>query len=265
MPKRTDTYEQAYHACSELFSETSKMPTIASVKERIGVNSPVTIKKAIDDWLIHLAADFIDRHHNPGIPDVLFESISSVWKLALSETEKAYVKKNKKLLEQGKDTEERIKVATQQIQQALQEKEQLIARFEAQEHYISHFKEEHKALQDQQQILQETAKIARQECEQVNNQCINLQAKYDEAKQQWEERYEKEHDWMLRRIQEEKERIEQAYQLEFIKLQSENKNLKLDKVTLETRLTQAQVLADKLLTKNDALSDVITAVQQKLE
>jgi hypothetical protein len=265
LPKRTETYDLAYRACSELFGETGKPPTIASVKERISVNSPVTIKKAIDDWLIHLAADFISRREKPGIPDILFESISSLWKSALTEAEKTLDQKSKALSEQEREIGEHLKKTDDQLKTALQEKDQLAVRFKDQEQYAQHLKEELKVLRSEQVAVLEDAKVARQAYEESTKQSINLQAKYDEAQQHWQERLDNEHDWMLKRIQDEKERIDQAQKQEMNQLVSKAESLRLDKITGETRLSQAQSLADKLLEKNDTLSQSEILLTKKTE
>lgn len=265
MPKRTQTYDLAYRACSELFGETGKPPTIASVKEKISVNSPVTIKKAIDDWLIHLAADFISRREKPGIPDILFESISSLWKSAVTEAEKTLDKKSNALSEREKEIGEHLKKTDDQLKTALQEKDQLAVRFKDQEQYAQHLKEELKVLHSEQVAVLEDAKVARQAYEESTKQSINLQAKYDEAQQHWQERLENEHDWMLKRIQDEKERFDQVQKQEMNQLLSKAESLRLDKITGETRLSQAQSLADKLLEKNDTLSQTEIVLGKKTE
>ena len=265
MPKRTETYDLAYRACSELFGESGKPPTIASVKERISVNSPVTIKKAIDDWLIHLAADFINRREKPGIPEILFESISSLWKSALTEAEKTLDKKNIQLSEREKEIGAHVKKTDDQLKTALQEKDQLSIRFKDQEQYAQHLKEELKVLRAEQVAGIEEAKIARQTYDESTKQSINLQAKYDEAQQHWQERLDNEHDWMLKRIQDEKESINQAQKQEMNQLKSKAESLRLDKITWETRLSQAQSLADKLLENNETLSRSLNRLEEKSE
>ena len=265
LPKRTDTYELAYRACTELFGETGKMPTIASVKDRISVNSPVTIKKAIDDWLIHLAAEFINRRKNPGIPDVLFEGISSIWNSALFEAEKSFNQKVKQLAEKETSYKQDLQLAVSQVENANQEKSQVLERFKDQDHYVQHLKEDLKNLRFEHNSLIEENKQVQQSLEVNKTKCTNLQAKYDESQQHWEGRFDKEQNWMLNRIQEEKDRVEQSKSQELNRLLSEVKNHKFEKASLEARLDQAQNLADRLLKKNDELGELVIKLQKQFE
>lgn len=70
---------------------------------------------------------------------------------------------------------------------------------------------------------------------------------------------------MLKRIQDEKERFDQVQKQEMNQLLSKAESLRLDKITGETRLSQAQSLADKLLEKNDTLSQTEIVLGKKTE
>jgi hypothetical protein len=93
MPKLTDTYARAYDCCDAVFTELGRFPTIDLIRERIGVNSPVTIKKAMNEWTRHFAERHFDKLNRPDIPVALAHAMEQAWKLAVLEAEKAYLQK----------------------------------------------------------------------------------------------------------------------------------------------------------------------------
>ncbi|MDD5273407.1 MAG: DNA-binding protein, partial [Methylovulum sp.] len=175
MPKLTDTYARAYDCCGQILTELGRFPTIDLIRERIGVNSPTTIKKAMNEWTQHFAEQHFDKLHRPDIPVTLIHSVEQVWKLAVLEAEKAYLDKEKayqqslaeaqaSIVEQQQeqqllrqvlnDTESRLQQAGQQIQalqQALKERAQdqvvLLEKLSAHE----------KQLLEQEKLMQEQA------------------------------------------------------------------------------------------------------------
>ena len=61
MPKITDTYTLAYDCCETILRELNRFPTIDLIRERIGVNSPTTIKKAMNNWTAEFAKRYIEQ------------------------------------------------------------------------------------------------------------------------------------------------------------------------------------------------------------
>lgn len=90
MPKMTDTYSLAYECCDLVLGETQRFPTIDAIRARIGVNSPTTIKKAINDWTVAFAEKHFHSMHRPEVPVVLQDATESLWKLALKESAEIY-------------------------------------------------------------------------------------------------------------------------------------------------------------------------------
>ncbi len=85
MPKVTDTYALAYECCDRVLQETERFPTIEAIRERIGVNSPNTIKKAMNDWTVAFARKHFAALHRPDLPIALQDATETLWHLALKE------------------------------------------------------------------------------------------------------------------------------------------------------------------------------------
>lgn len=187
MPAKTDTYDRAYSACTTLFTENGAFPTIQAVRERIGVNSPATIKRAINDWTIQTARSLFERRQQPGLPPRLIEAAENLWTQALKEAEEVYVKRQE-------EWEAQLKGLEGQLQQARLREAELTERLEERESQLQHF----------QSTLQETI----QKKNAVEQESASLQGKVELLQQQverLEHAQEGTHLWALRRIEEEKE------------------------------------------------------------
>lgn len=91
MPKLTDTYALAYECCDRVLQETERFPTIDAIRERIGVNSPTTIKRAINEWTVAFARKHFDKLHRPDVPVALQDATENLWHLALKEAAVLYL------------------------------------------------------------------------------------------------------------------------------------------------------------------------------
>lgn len=99
MPKITDTYTRAFNCCGTIFMEMGRFPTIDLIRERIGVNSPTTIKRAMNDWTLAFAEQHFNKTNRPNIPEALINSMEQAWKVAVVEAEKTYLVKERGHLE----------------------------------------------------------------------------------------------------------------------------------------------------------------------
>ncbi|MDP2427685.1 MAG: DNA-binding protein, partial [Methylobacter sp.] len=94
MPKMTNTYVLAYACCETILKELSRFPTIDLIRERIGVNSPNTIKKAMNDWTEAFAKQYIEQQHSaldcPGVPSVLTGALTQLWQTTVAEAQLNY-------------------------------------------------------------------------------------------------------------------------------------------------------------------------------
>lgn len=97
MPKVTDTYALAYACCETVLRELKRFPTIDLIRERIGVNSPNTIKRAMNDWTDAFVRDYIEQDSSrftcPEVPAVLTDAVYRLWQDAASEAQKIYSEK----------------------------------------------------------------------------------------------------------------------------------------------------------------------------
>lgn len=113
MPKNTDTYERAYECCDRVLFEDGRFPTIDAIRDRIHVNSPAVIKRAISDWTLHFVERHRQRLQHPNMPAVLVDAAESLWKLAVSQAEQVFAERSETLSQresewQGKDSSRRL-------------------------------------------------------------------------------------------------------------------------------------------------------------
>ena len=137
MPRLTDTYALAYQACDQVLTETAKFPTIDRIRERIGVNSPATIKRAIHDWTVAFAEKHLDTLHRPEIPVALVDACDQLWRLAVKQAEQALTRERENLAQerqdwarQAADTEatiQRLQATVQQLQTTIASQQTALA------------------------------------------------------------------------------------------------------------------------------------------
>lgn len=85
MSTQNNTYKLAYECCDQIFIETRSIPTIDLVRERIGINSPRTIKNAMNDWVDKLARRYAGQLQQTDTPVILNDMLSDMWKLSIKE------------------------------------------------------------------------------------------------------------------------------------------------------------------------------------
>ena len=205
MPKLTDTYARAYDCCDAVFTELGRFPTIDLIRERIGVNSPVTIKKAMNEWTQHFAEQHFDKLNRPDIPVALTHAMEQAWKLAVVEAEKAYLQK-----EQGyQDTIAENRLAMAGLEQEKASLKQALGEARGQ---IAENEQQIQALRQQldtqaQALAQLAGKLTDAE-----KQLVDQQTLMQEHSQRWQQQQEQDQAWFARRISEEKQFAEDKHQ-----------------------------------------------------
>ncbi len=238
---KKSTYTLAFEACEDFFADTGQMPTIEAIKPVIGVNSPSIISSAIKDWKSALAqAVRQGQGLNPGVPKALLDALAGVWAQALEEAQEA-VKDKAGALEQKQaalDAQEAAQAAeTVRVGQLVQLTEQ---KFQEE---IGYLKMETGRLAAEAQAATQQAQQCREAATAAETKNAVLVEEIRQEKEKFrrlESQYDKEHEWALKRIAEEKESHRQQTQHEMARLQSETKRSKQDLEMLQAK--QGQLL-----------------------
>jgi len=255
---KKSTYTRAREACDAFFVETGQVPTIDAIKPLIGVNSPSTISSAIKDWKLALATTIkTDQGALPGVPAVLTEAIQGCWQLALAEARQVFNAKVDELKAQQTALEAQeatLKVESERIQHLLQLAEQ------AYQDEIKHLRQENDRLSAEAQRLSEQSEHHRSlaiEVEKTNAVLTETIRQEQDKVQRLAVQYDKEHDWALKRIEEEKDNHRLQTQQEMLRYQAETKRSKQDLELLQAKL-------DVAITINEQNRDRITELEHHL-
>jgi hypothetical protein len=198
MPKLTDTYARAYDCCDAVFTELGRFPTIDLIRERIGVNSPVTIKKAMNEWTRHFAERHFDQLNRPDVPAALTHAMEQAWKLAVLEAEKAYRQK-----EQG--YQQTITENRMAMEGLLQEKAFLNQTLGEARGQLAEGERQIQALRQQMDTqAQALAQLAEQLVD-AEKQLVGQETLMQEQHQRWQQQQEQDQAWFARRILEERQ------------------------------------------------------------
>lgn len=205
MPKLTDTYARAYDCCDAVFTELGRFPTIDLIRERIGVNSPVTIKKAMNEWTRHFAEQHFDKLNRPDIPVSLNHAMEQAWKLAVVEAEKTYRQK-----EQGyQDTIAENRMVMAGLEQEKAFLNQSLGQARGQ---IAESEQQNQALRQQLDAQAETIHQLAGQLTDAEKQLAEQQAMLQEQSQRWQQQQAQDQAWFARRISEEKQFVEDKHQ-----------------------------------------------------
>jgi chromosome segregation ATPase len=259
MLKKT-TYTRAYEACEAFFAETGQMPTIDAIKPLIGVNSPSTISSAIKAWKNALSQTIKkDQGILPGIPACLTDTVNTLWQQALAEARQVFNERYDELQAQqaalaAKETV--LKDEAARIQQLLQLTEQ---KFQDE---VTYLKKENERLTADSRLLTEQAERYRSLSTETekDNAVLKETIKQEQDKvQRLEIQYDKEYDWALRRIEEEKDSHRQQTQQEMLRLQAETTRSKqavdLMQAKFDRMSGQQEVNRDRISEFERSLSD----------
>ncbi len=202
MPKMTDTYALAYACCDSVLKELGRFPTIDLIRERIGVNSPNTIKKAMNDWTAAFAKQYIDQQHAalncPGVPAVLADALTQLWQTTVAEAQHSYSEQAAVL-----QTElDRLQHTVGQQQAVLTAADQALSQAGLKQDALS----AHIASLTAEQVnLQAELRTAQQREHDLNTALEQQKQRETDLLEQQQHRLEQEQAWMQRRILEERE------------------------------------------------------------
>ncbi len=257
MIKKT-TYSRAYEACEAFFTETGQMPTIDAIKPIIGINSPSTISSAIKDWKSALSQTIRkDQGVLPGIPACLTDVVNALWQQALTEARQAFNERYDELQAQQADVaakETALNEESARVQQLLNLTEK---KFQEE---IAYLKKENDRLTTDALRLTEQSDRYRSLATEVEkeNAVLKETIKQEQDKvQRLEIHYDKEHDWALMRIEEEKDSLRQQTQQEMLRLQAETTRSKQDLELLQAKF-------DRMARQNEAYRDNISELERRL-
>ena len=221
--KTETTYAKAYAACETFFLETGQVPTIEAIKPIVGVNSPSIISSAIKSWKSDLSQTV--RHQqgiDPGVPKPLLDAVTALWGQALAEAKESIKDKmaglDAKEAALGRLSEE-LKKEAERIGQLVNVTEEK-------------YKEEAAYLKKENDRLTTEATTAWSQLESYRTAASAVEMKNavltEEIRQEkdkygrLESQYDREHDWSLKRIAEEKENHRRETAQEMKRLQSES-------------------------------------------
>ncbi|MDP2426556.1 MAG: DNA-binding protein [Methylobacter sp.] len=202
MPKMTDTYVLAYACCETILKELSRFPTIDLIRERIGVNSPNTIKKAMNDWTEAFAKQYIEQQHSaldcPGVPSVLTGALTQLWQTTVAEAQLNYAEQAAAL-----QTElDQLQHTVDQQQDVLTAADQALTQAGLKQDALS----AHIASLTAEQVnLQAELRTAQQREHDLSKALEQQQQRETDLLEQQQHRLEQEQAWMQRRILEERE------------------------------------------------------------
>ncbi|MGZ8160902.1 MAG: DNA-binding protein [Methylobacter sp.] len=187
-----------------MYVELGRFPTIDLIRDRIGVNSPTTIKKAMNEWTQHFAEKHFDKINRPDMPVALLHAMEQAWKLAVVEAEQAYLKK-----EQGyQNTIAETQAAVAEMQQAMAFVNQTLGQARAQ------LEQREQQINVLQQQLDEQVRIAGQLREQLSVSEKDLAEQHrllQTQEQRRQQQQEQDQAWFARRISEEKQYMEEKW------------------------------------------------------
>jgi len=257
---KISTYTRAYEAYEAFFAETGQLPTIDAIKPLIGVNSPSTISSAIKAWKAALSQTVKkDQGVLPGVPASLTDTVNALWQHALAEARQVFNERYDELQAQQaalvaqeailNDEAARIQPLLQLTEQKYQEE-------------IAYLKKESERLMEESRLLTEQTERYRNLATEAekDNAVLKETIKQEQDKvQRLELRYDKEHDWALMRIEEEKDSHRQQTQQEMLRLQTETTRSKqavdLMQAKFDMLSTQQEVNRDRISELERSLSD----------
>lgn len=242
MEKRTDTYSLAYECCDAVFFEEGRFPTIDAIRDRIHVNSPAVIKRAMNDWTLH----FVEKHRrkleNPNMPAVIVDAAESLWKLALNQAESEYEVRNREIALRESEWKSQIL----SMENDLKEKEtnwhdgrermnnEILVKSESIKEFAGKLDVTANQLREAETLLS----TAQQSLSRVEGALAESRSAQEIQAKEWSAKLEREHDWHLKRIEEEKDAVRDHYSKTITKLNQSLEIGKMDQESLRARLTR---------------------------
>jgi chromosome segregation ATPase len=222
MPKVTDTYERAYEACGVLTARGIN-PTVKTVAEYIGTNSPAIISPAIKDWKQSLAAESLRRLEIPEVPERLVESTIALWRLAVEEAQLTLAKEKAAMAEEKFQLNALIGKSEAAHQAIRQEyavyREQAEREAEALRAMVQQCEAEQNQLASEHNKALQALALARESNASLTGSLEETQRTQQRQQVEWEEKFDRDHAWHLARIAEERERAKQESEEKIVRLE----------------------------------------------
>jgi DNA repair exonuclease SbcCD ATPase subunit len=242
MEKRSDTYSLAYEGCHAVFLEEGRFPTIDAIRDRIGINSPAVIKRAMNDWTLHFVEKHRQKLENPHLPAVLVDASESLWKLAMSEAKKAFAEKENALSLRESEWQSQIKRLEDQLienqQMWASEKNQLDQALKEQISKANDLTETLNSTNQQLKDVESAFNVNRENLSRVEGALAEARKAHEAQAKEWSDHAEKNHLWHLKRIEEEKEAARNEQARIMSNLNRSLETAKLDQEALRAKLTQ---------------------------
>lgn len=229
--RRNDTYWTSLQACDQVFKETGAIPTIVVIRDRIGINSPNIISQAIKDFKGSLADQVVKaRKDLTGMPAPVVNLAMDLWEAAKAEAlasarqrQEEWAGREQALVESGSQLTLELAKSRQVAEQLAEELDEAHAKLR---------QAERQAQMDQTSQLE--ARLAELSGELAQEKQRRISA---------EVAYEKQNEWALKRIAEEKEALKRQYAQELSQLKTSAQKLKADNQLLQAKLDSAMVPA----------------------
>ncbi|MFI3137129.1 MAG: DNA-binding protein, partial [Methylococcaceae bacterium] len=251
MPKITDTYALAYACCETILKELNRFPTIDLIRERIGVNSPNTIKKAMNAWTEAFTKQYIEQQQSgincPEVPALLTNAVYQLWQYSVKEAEQLANVKTAVLqtqLDHLQQAVEQYKADLSEMQQGLENKT----------HQLNAANTQISTLNHENSLKQKTLQETLQRENALANTLEELSKREITLKEQHTQHLQQEQDWMQRRILEEREWASEKWQEKQHPLEERLGFLK-------AQVAQAQQAQALVLTQNQQLLAEITQLK----
>lgn len=242
MTKSTNTYELAYECCDTVFFEDGRFPTIDSIRERIQVNSPAVIKRAMNDWTLHFVEKHREKLQNPNMPSLLVDASESIWKLALKEANQTFSERSCEL--DLRETEWKSEIA--ELRKSLKESEsawnaeklKLEAELESRSVLLTEtmakLEQKSVSLYETESTLSET----KQALSRMDGALAEARSAHDMQAKEWAAKFDQDHDWHLQRIEEEKDSLRTQHAKAMSEQNRSLEMARMDQESLRARLTQ---------------------------
>ena len=243
-----DTYTLAFEACGAYFTGTGKMPTVEAIKADIGIKSPTTISTAIKDWKAALAKSMDgSKAAIPGIPPALAAAFVAVWQQAQAASADGYQER----LAQLAAREAQLDAQARELEADQARTGHLVELTERRcQEEILFLKKELARLAEESAQLREESTLHRNLAADAEKQCAvyaeQIRQETEKVKR-LETQYDREHDWSLKRIEEEKENHRKNTEQEMKRLQGETNRNKLALEVSQAKVPQMahQAMADQ--------------------
>ncbi len=238
--KRNDTYWTSLQACDQYFKETGAIPTIVVIRDRIGINSPNIISQAIKDFKGSLADQVVKaRKDLSGMPTPVVNMALDLWEAAKAEAlasalqrQDEWAGREQALVAEIAQLTLELARTRQVAEQLAEELDQAQARLRQTDDRLSQSKAnvhaERNAQQDRYNQLEARFLETAEELTQEKQRRISAEVAY-----------EKQNEWALKRIDEEKDSLKQHYNKELSQLKSSTQKLKADNQLLQAKLEKS--------------------------